>query len=130
MTLTIVGHLIQMEDEGRVVARVEDTARSLLEDTLRASGYPTLAGLLKSYDDTLQGPKPILIAYNYDAYEIKYLSAAYSEEIIALDGKYLGVHYLTSEQEEIVTELNTLQPLESVDLTLYSHIVTIGWLFP
>lgn len=115
-----------MTHTNRTLGRGNTTAVAQLEDTLRDGGYPLLADLLKSGDDTLQ-PKPILIAYNYDAYEIKYLAAGYSEEIIALDGKYLGVHTLTWEQEEIIAELNDQEALETVDLPLYSRLVTVGW---
>ena len=128
MATSIVEYFKQMEDESRVIARVQSTARELLEDTLRDGGYPALADLLKSDYDTLHEPKPILIAYNYDAYDIKYLSANYSEEIIALDSKYLMVDFVTEEEEEIIRELNDQEALETVDLSLYSRLVTIGWL--
>ena len=119
-------HLVMTTE--RILGRGDDTAASLLEDTLRDSGYPLLADLFKLDDDTLREPKPLLVALNYDAYEISYISVAYSDDLLALDNMYIGVDYLTDEQISDITKLESQEPLETIDLSLYSHLVTIGWI--
>lgn len=98
-----------------------------LEDMLRGKEIMSRPTVYHVVDDML--PKPILIAFNYEPYEIKYIAAEYSEEILALDNMYIGVNSLTDEQVEIITELGNQEPLETVDLSLYSKLVTLGWLY-
>ena len=125
MTITIAEYVRTLDDAKRILGRGDNTAASLLEDTLRDSGYPLLADLLKLDDDTL--PKSILVAYNHDPYKIKYIAANYSEEILALDNKYVNSDSLTNEQVKIILEFEECEPLETIDLSLYSQLVTIGW---
>lgn len=96
------------------------------EDMLRLKTILSGPSAYKLTSDTL--PKSILVAYNHDSYEIKYISANYSEEILALNNKYVNSDDLTDEQVEIVAEFDKCEPLETIDLSLYSHLVTVGWI--
>ena len=118
-------HLVMTTE--RTLGRGDNTAASLLEDTLRDSGYPHLADLLKLADDTLQEPKQVLVVFDSDVGEITYLSTPYCDDVLALDNLYLGIDKLTNEQELIIRKLGAQQPLKNVDLSLYSKLVTTGW---
>ena len=69
--------------------------------------------------------KPMLISYQQDNDIVAYFSTPYDDRLLELDNKYVNVDDLA---DYLIIFLERLShPLKTIDLTLYSVLITTGW---